>query len=389
MQRAPRKPNALTPSLRGIVGNPVFAGIVAALLAGASLLLWLATRGVHPVTFDAGADLRHCGLLACFWYYAVAERRPLAVGQRSPFATVCSTRAAATLPHIVIIQSESYFDARRLYPQIKPDVYARFDAISGASVQHGLLNVPAWGGNTTRSEFSFLSGLGQADLGVHRFNPHRRLARQPLPTMASTLKAAGYRTVCVHPYPVQFNSRDVVYPAMGFDQFIDIADFDNSERVGPYISDAAVTAHVCALLRNATQPLLLFVITMENHGPLHLEEPQDGDVERLYATPPPAGFDDFTVYLRHIANADRMIGALQTAMADNSRDGLLCWYGDHVPILPRVYQSAAFDDGRTDYFVWRKGGTGSAPRRLDVGVEELGMTVLSEAGFSTPVNVIK
>ena len=99
-------------------------------------------------------------------------------------------------------------------------------------------------------------------------------------------------------------------------------------------------------------------------------------------TPPPAGFDDFTVYLRHIANADRMIGALQEAIADNPREGLLCWYGDHVPILPRVYRSAGFDDGRTDYFLWRKGAADSAPRRQDIGVEELGLRILVEAGYS-------
>jgi len=372
----------LETSLRVIAGYPAFTGIVAGLLVAASLLLWVTTRGPLPVTFDAEADLRHCGLLACFWYYAIAERRPVAIGLRSPLASARATRTTASLPHIVVIQSESYFDARRLYPQIRPEVYARFDAIRRGSVQHGLLEVPAWGGNTTRSEFAFLSGLGQADIGVHRFNPHRRLARQRLPTIASVLTAAGYQTIGVYPYPVQFNSRDIVYPTMGFDQFIDVAEFASAARVGPYVSDAAVTDRVCTLLRNATQPMLLFVITMENHGPLHLEHPEAGDIERLYLKPPPVGFDDLTVYLRHIENADRMIGALQSVMADNPRDGLLCWYGDHVPILPRVYQSAAFDDGRTDYFVWRKGGSGGASRRLDVAAEDLGAVVLGEAGFS-------
>lgn len=372
----------LESSLRASTGYLNFAGIVGMLLAGSAVLLLLATREHGGLTFDAGEDLRRFGLLSCFWYYAWAERRP-PVQVQFPFANRRSTRSSDGLPHVVIIQSESYFDARRLYPMIRSDLYARFDALKKSAVQYGLLEVPAWGGNTTRSEFAFLSGLGPADIGVHRFNPHRWLARQRIPTIATVLDAAGYQTVCVHPYPVAFNSRDVVYPAMGFDRFIDITGFAGAERFGPYVSDAAVADQVCALLRNATRPLMLFVITMENHGPLHLEKPEAGDVERFYSVPPAGRFDDLSVYLRHIANADRMIGRLQAALNENTRDGVLCWYGDHVPILPQVYEALDFDDGRTDYVVWRKGGLNSGARQLDIAIQSLGSVVLSEAGFQT------
>lgn len=378
---------ALEPSLRDSAGYSGFAAIIAALAVSASLLLWLGRTGSLPVNFDADADLKRCGLLACFWFYAIAERRPFDASHVSPFKAVRSSGASAALPHVVIVQSESYFDARRLYPEIRPEVYARFDAIKRQSVQHGTLIVPAWGGNTTRSEFSFLSGLTDADIGVHRFNPHRRLARRPMPSVASVYRQAGYRTACIHPYPVQFNSRDVVYPALGFDQFIDVTAFDGADRFGPYISDEAVTRQICAMLREAREPTLLFVITMENHGPLHLESPAPGDVERLYVNPPPPGFDDFSVYLRHVANADRMIAVIQDVLENNPRDGVFCWYGDHVPILPRVYRDAGFEDGRTDYFIWRKGG--GAPLNLDVRVESLGGTVLQQSGFSIQEKFIK
>lgn len=364
------------------IGYAGFSALIAALLATGAALLWLGTPRPLDMTFDADTDLHRCGLPAYFWYYALAERVPVDVAAQSPFRAVRAIPPVERLPHLVVVQSESFFDVRRLYPHIQPGLLARFDMMRQAGLQHGLLEVPAWGGNTTRSEFAFLSGLGVSQLGVHRFNPHRKLARQPLPTLASFLKCAGYATVCLHPYPVEFNSRDIVYPALGFDRFIDVAGFAGAERVGPYVSDAEVAQRVCALLETATQPLLVFVITMENHGPLHLERPAPGDAERLYTAPPPAGFDALTVYLRHLANADRMIGTLGGCLTGLSREALLCWYGDHVPILPGVYRDTGFADGRTDYFIWRSGAAAHAVARTDRRIEELGGLLLDCAGFA-------
>jgi phosphoglycerol transferase MdoB-like AlkP superfamily enzyme len=185
----------------------------------------------------------------------------------------------------------------------------------------------------------------------------------------------------VHPYPASFYSRDRAYPALGFDRFVDLAHFNGAERYGPYVSDRAVADLACALLEEAGQPTLLFVITMENHGPLHLERVAPGDVERLYAAPPPAGYDDLTVYLRHLANADAMVRRLREHLTRGAQDAWLCWYGDHVPILSRVYESAGFPDGRTDYFIWGKGRAAGAASARDLRVEELGILLLEQAGL--------
>ena len=91
--------------------------------------------------------------------------------------------------------------------------------------------------------------------------------------------------MCVHPYPASFYNRDKVFPLLGFDEFIDIHSFDGVAKTGPYIGDIALAEKVCAVLRDSSsQPIFIFVITMENHGPLHLEKVQDGDVEHLYSS---------------------------------------------------------------------------------------------------------
>jgi phosphoglycerol transferase MdoB-like AlkP superfamily enzyme len=372
---------ALEDGLPARSGWPAFTVGLAILAAAGAALVWLGTPRPLPVTFDAATDLRRLGFPASLWYYALAERSRHPVPETSRFHAARAGPATRDRPHLVVVQSESFFDARRLYPGVKVALLEQFDAIRATAVHHGRLEVPAWGGNTARSEFAFLTGLGAHEIGVHRFNPHRRLARQGVPTLAAFLKRAGYRTVCVHPYPASFYSRDTVYPAFGFDRFVDLGHFRDAERFGPYVSDKAVADRVCALLEDAGQPTLLFVITMENHGPLHLERVTPDDERRLYAAPPPPGFDDLTVYLRHLANADRMMRVLREHLAQSAHDSWLCWYGDHVPILPKVYQAMGYPDGRTDYFLWGKGRAPQGAASRDLRVEELGVLLLEQAGL--------
>jgi phosphoglycerol transferase MdoB-like AlkP superfamily enzyme len=142
-----------------------------------------------------------------------------------------------------------------------------------------------------------------------------------------------------------------VYPRLGFDEFLDIRAFGGAERFGPYIGDAAVAEKITAVLGEAKAPVFIFVITMENHGPLHLERVNPEDLVALYHTLPPDGCDDLTIYLRHLRNADRMIAALRQTLEQCPRPASLCWFGDHVPIMPKVYEMLGEPDGGTEYVI--------------------------------------
>ncbi len=373
----------LEPSLTAGMPVAAFFGGAAALTGIAAALLVLGSRGNMPLSYRPDEDARRLGLAASLWRYAAEERRrPLDVAAQSAFSEPLA-RPPADLPDLVVVQSESFADIRRLFAGIRPEVLREFDALRDVSLLHGSLRVPAWGANTVRSEFAFLSGIAEEAMGVHRFNPYRVLARSGVPTLAGHLRGLGYRTVCVHPYPAGFYARDRVFPLLGFDEFVDIAAFADAERAGPYVGDAALADRVCAMLAGRAdagrQPLFLYVITMENHGPLHLERVAPGDVERLYAQPPPPDCEDLTIYLRHLANADRMIGTLRRCLDGNPRGGWLCFFGDHVPIMPRVYAALGVPDGSTDYAIWKAGG--GPARRLAMNVENLGITLLREMGL--------
>lgn len=344
------------------------------LLAG--LALWLGHRAGTPVSYSATGDLATLGLLPCLWRYAQELRRPVTV--KSPYAAVPPISAhPGTLPNLVVVQSESFFDPRGLFPGIRPEVLREFDAIRQEALCHGRLDVPAWGANTIRTEFSFLFGLGPEAQGVHQFQPYRKLARSGLPQLVSLLREAGYRTLCIHPYPGSFYGRDTLFPLLGFDEFLDIRAFNTGDRAGPYIGDAAVTEKIAALLKDRKdQPLFVFAITMENHGPLHLERATPEEEAGFYEHSPPPGCADLTVYLRHLRNADAMIGTLRENLIASDRPGYLCWYGDHVPIMSKVYARLGEPEARTDYLLWCSRPSGKQVMQKDRSADELGPALL-------------
>lgn len=357
--------------------------LMGATVAGfAGTLLWWGAGQNLPVTFAPQTDLRQLGLLTSLWRYAQEERQRPAL-PAVPRAQSLAPAEGVDLPHLVVVQSESFFDARRLFGGIRPQVLQAFDAMKASAACQGQVEVAAWGANTVRTEFAFLSGLSPAALGVHRFNPYRKLARQGVPTIARDLQRLGYRTVCVHPYFSSFYGRDAVFPQLGFDEFVDIESFKDVENTGPYIGDIALARKVCTLLQESShQPVFVFVISMENHGPLHLEKPHSQDQAQLYSSPPPSGCDDLTIYLRHLGNADRMAAMLRVQLQAMPTPSWLCWYGDHVPIMPKVYSALPAPDGKTDYLIWRNGHPAGQGERVDLKIEDMGSLLLRKMGLT-------
>lgn len=332
---------------------------IAGVLAVACALLTVGSSNVAALTFDPAHDLKTHGFFGAYWLYRRAEQLPsVELSQGSSLPKLSALKSPRVLPNIVVIQSESFFDPRRVYPQVKPEVLQHFDRARLESERYGLFKVPAWGANTVRTEFSFLTGVDVLKLGVDRFNPYRRLINFGVPSIARLLQQQGYRTICVHPYPASFYQRDKLFPMLGFDQFVDISEFEvvTKQRKGDchFVGDEVVADKVLELLGPKSEhPTFVFVITMENHGPLHLESLPESDKHEWLTEPLPEGCEDLGVYLRHIGHADQMIKKLTEGLASAGRPATLAWYGDHVPIMEKVYQQLATPNGYTDYFIWR------------------------------------
>ena len=285
-------------------------------------------------------------------------------------------------PNITVIQSESFFDARRLSPLIKPDLLKNYDAIRKQASQFGKLSVPAWGANTMRSEFTFLTGISYQDMGFYRYYPYQFIDGMPVSSVASMLRSQGYYCVCIHPHHASFFGRDRVFPQMGFDEFIDVECFEDAETFGPYISDRAVTDKILEINQEITdKPLFIFVITMENHGPLYLEKTQKNEEQEYFSNKLNGDLEkeknDLIVYLRHLKNADSMIGKLTDYYRQSAKETTLCFYGDHVPSMPKVYQAAGYEDTHSDYFIWHSKQKHVAVEK-PINIESLAVSLFSK-----------
>lgn len=357
--------------------NGQFGGIVTLLLLSLTCIIF-GKSTKQKISFDANSDVVSMGLLTSLWHYAnECKNFP---SSNSPYNKIDFKKIDdKPLPHIITIQSESFFDARSLFSGIKSDVLSEFDRLKKDAIMHGKLQVPAWGANTVRSEFAFLTALTEEQLGVHRFNPYRAVAKGwKIQNFARYLKGLGYRTIAIHPHPITFYQRNHVYPKLGFDEFLDIRSFKDADRFGPYISDLEVSNKIKEILEKSKQPLFIFAITMENHGPLHLEKVQKEDIKELYTTPPPEGCNDLTIYLRHLRNADKMIASLRQTLEKSDYSAKLCWYGDHVPIMPSVYTRFATPNGEVDYILWSN-EKNPEPKIQNMSITDLTRAILSNA----------
>lgn len=230
-----------------------------------------------------------------------------------------------------------------------------------------------------RSEFAYLTSIPSDNLGLYRFYPYQFLKNQTIYSIASYLKQLGYYCVCIHPHPASFFGRDRIFPNMGFDAFIDNREFEQAERFGPYISDKAVTDKILEVTAlNTDKPLFIFAITMENHGPLHLEKTQPEEFKQFYNQSIESNSDlnDLTVYLRHLKNADLMIETLANSYRQSEKETRLCFYGDHIPSMPGIYQAFDYQNPHSDYFIWSSKHLGKTPKTQMLTIESLAIATL-------------
>ncbi|MBV9511928.1 MAG: LTA synthase family protein [Caulobacteraceae bacterium] len=352
--------------------TPVWAGpVLLAVLATVFQLfakplrkLVLAPLLKLKLTARPRGDARQVGAFAMLLAHTLlarAQRDDLQAAAAPTAATARASRLSTGSP-ILLVQSESFFDPRRLHPGVSRRLLAAYDRCRAEAVQWGAFGVPAWGANTERTEFSVLTGLSPAAIGFDRFNPYRRFARAPVTSLAWRLRAEGYRTICIHPFDRTFYGRDKVFAKLGFDVFLGEEAFAGAERRAAYIRDTDVARMMTGLLREHGPKTFVFAITMENHAPWGGAARFDHDLAP--GLPPLKDEIAFRNYLAGVASADAMIEILSEELHARGDGGLLAFYGDHLPNLTGVFSSLNFRSRRSDYFLWRAGG--GEGRRMDL-----------------------
>src|SRR6266851_5922553 len=144
-------------------------------LVGREPLLGTAARALRRLApsgepFADAASLGPFAMLLVHTIIARAERKARQLALAAP--AVVQERGTEARGPIIIVQCESFFDARRLSPLIPRGLLPGFDACCASAALFGRFAVPAWGAYTMRAEFAVLSGVPESELGYDRFNPY-------------------------------------------------------------------------------------------------------------------------------------------------------------------------------------------------------------------------
>jgi hypothetical protein len=320
------------------------------------------------------ADAEKLGPFAILLVYGIiarAERGARRARHAPPAPALVS--AAAAVP-LVIVQCESFFDARRVSACVPEDLLPGFDNCRRHGATFGRLEVAGWGANTMRAEFAVLTGVPERDLGYDRFNPYHAFARAPVTSLAWRLRNEGYRTVCLHPFDRGFFRRDLTLTALGFETFLGRESLGGSRRA-PYRSDTDLAHQVLRVLDGVGARSFIFVITMGNHGPwFEAGPPIDTHLRQRFD---PAGLPQggqFLRYLDGLVRSDEMLRILAEGLGPRGRDGVLGFYGDHQPSLPETFGHFGFDEWESDYIL--VDSVASSARRLDMPADRLPQIIL-------------
>ncbi|TWT12910.1 LTA synthase family protein [Reyranella sp. CPCC 100927] len=317
-----------------VPGAVVLAAIIGWIARG-PLPSWF-TMAVHRrmIPADSTRHVRELGLVASLAAGLIGWRQSLNSARSWPsVVSAANARPPQPSPIVIAVQSESFVDLRAagLHDVDLPGLQNARDH----AVVHGRVKVPVQGAWTLRSEFAFLAGHPLGSFGLDALHPYLRL-RHPPRTLAHHLREAGFSTVFVHPFDLDFFNRRRALPQLGFDQLLGETDFDGVPRDGYYVPDIALAERVLAMAAAEPRPFFSMIATMENHNPWNKG--------RLPGIDSPVD-----QYVHHLRNADRMIARIVAGLEQLGRPAVFAFYGDHVPTMPAL--ADPFPDPRTDFFV--------------------------------------
>ena len=234
------------------------------------------------------------------------------------------------LPNIIVIMNEAFSDLSILgeYTTNMDEMPFMRSLMAGAyNTVSGYMDVPVLGGNTANTEFEFLTGDTMAFLPQGSI-AYQQFVHEKMPSVASTLKSLGYRTVALHPYRASGWDRSEVYPHFGFDAFYSQSDFTNPLIYRKYISDQSDIEKVIEIYeQNPEQPLFMFNVTMQNHS--SYSDVFDNFTPQIEVE----GTDSVALnqYLSLLYESDKALGQLIQYFDRLDDPTIIVFFGDHQP----------------------------------------------------------
>jgi phosphoglycerol transferase MdoB-like AlkP superfamily enzyme len=226
-----------------------------------------------------------------------------------------------------------------------------------AQTVSGRMLSAAFGGGTANVEFELLTGQSMSQFTPQVQTPYEQVVpKNPgYPSAVQMLVDQGHTAIALHPFSFRMYRRPQVFEDLGFSKLIDKDAMTTQERVGGgrFISDKAAFAEVQHQIDTHSGPVLMHVITMQNHMPYGKQYSDP--------LPPTGGLNPSATrlagqYARGLAITDDAFNDWLDSLKGQPERTAVVFYGDHLPA--QVYPSGIERrEGRrvsheTPYLIW-------------------------------------
>jgi len=233
--------------------------------------------------------------------------------------------------NLIVIMNESLSDLEMIGDlQLNKDPLSFIHGLEKNTIK-GKLYVDTFGGSTSVTEYEFLTGNTIRFLPIGS-NPYANMCRSTEEGLVDLLKTQGYYAVAMHPYGASNWNRDKIYPAYGFDEFIDEKGYEGAQKIRNYVSDRADYDKIIEYLDgfDKEERLFIFNVTMQNHGGYDVN---NGAIEKTIEI---SNIEDRAIaenYLSLINESDHAFEYLTDHFSKSKDPTMIVMFGDHLPRL--------------------------------------------------------
>lgn len=244
-------------------------------------------------------------------------------------ADVSRQNLANAVDNIIIILDETFYDPElfsKYYPHDGGDPLPNLRKIF-QKYPSGYMYSPEYGGGTANVEFEIFTGL--SNYWANSIQYTNTIPKLPsLASAASWARESNFQTTAVHAYDGSVYKRNIVYPKIGFEEFIDMHSLSHNELENGrgYISDQSVYQQILDILGSSDRKKLIGVSTMQNHTPYD----SAGYTELNYKISGRIPNNSMEHSMQSLHNADRYLGEFLEELDKLDEKTVVLWFGDHT-----------------------------------------------------------
>ena len=264
-------------------------------------------------------------------------------------------------PHIIAIMNEAFSDLNAVGELSTNEEVMPFISSLKKNTVSGYALASVYGGNTSNSEFEFLTGNSMAYLSPNAV-PYQQYIKSPSYSAVSYLKEKyGYKCIAMHPFLSSGWNRPDTYSNFGFDKCLFVDDFPQKDYVREYISDREMYEKIVSEYEeNKQDPMFIFGVSMQNHGGYDYNGKNYEQTVSLEGMD--GSYPDAEQYLSLIRETDKATEYLISYFSNVDDDVVIVFFGDHQPRLSDAFYSELGGEADTidkqqnkykvPFFVW-------------------------------------